>query len=653
MPCRSAVLSCALLVTLGSGGLVATSGAASAAGTDDTAGQPTVQVSGTLLQTVKEPHTAGPRYAVRLADDTLVPIKADFDEPPAPQARFRGTLEVPQRVQSALAESGTDVTDGEQVKASSRTGRAVLALVDRSDATMSVDQSQVGAARAVAAPAAGTTHRIFVAVPDNLGYRSRASDATILANLRKDATYWEEQAEGQIAQDVVPTRVVHYNTRVRNAGKDCGLGASFYPMLQEGERLFPGFNEQTDHLVIGIPDRDCAGDVLGLGTVGTGFGTGGGLVATLASGDTVGAVAHEMGHNYGFLHANIRCGSACTDEYAGIYDVMGYGMGSGFNQLTALGTVYRRLNGVRDAGEVVGVAPGSPQTVTFARRSSSTGVRSVAVKDPRDGSVYYVDLRTGLGRDAGAAYARGGVIDGFVLRTGVVVTRAYGQHDDQGQIGTGGMEVVPYGSRTAFRTGEQWVSPSGGVAVRVDAENSESAQVTVARTIPRAPGPRTVGAVRVGSRVSADRGTWSPGTRFSYAWKVGSRVVSRASSWTPTAPARGGRLTVSVTGTLDGFAATTRTSAARVIGYGVIGSTAPRISGTARVGRVLTLVRSRFSPGTSTSATWYVGKRAVSHAGAIRLARSAKGKRVVVRMTGRKAGYATVTRSSPATATVR
>jgi hypothetical protein len=81
----------------------------------------------------------------------------------------------------------------------------------------------------------------------------------------------------------------------------------------------------------------------------------------------------------------------------------------------------------------------------------------------------------------------------------------------------------------------------------------------------------------------------------------------------------------------------------------------PKVSGTPKVGRRLSVKRGTWTSGTSFSYRWLANGRAVK--GATRstfvVPRSLKGKRISVRLTGRKSGYTTVTRTSARTSTVR
>ena len=91
------------------------------------------------------------------------------------------------------------------------------------------------------------------------------------------------------------------------------------------------------------------------------------------------------------------------------------------------------------------------------------------------------------------------------------------------------------------------------------------------------------------------------------------------------------------------------------VAYGTLTTAAPRISGTVKVGRRLSVVRGTWTAGTAFTYRWYANGRAIS--GATRSTyvptKGVKGKRLTVKVTGRKTGYTTVARVSARTAAVR
>jgi hypothetical protein len=78
------------------------------------------------------------------------------------------------------------------------------------------------------------------------------------------------------------------------------------------------------------------------------------------------------------------------------------------------------------------------------------------------------------------------------------------------------------------------------------------------------PVPTISGNLTVGSALTAVAGTWDAGVAFSYQWKRGTATISGAtnSSYTLTTADRGASISVSVTGSKNGYTSVTRTSVA-------------------------------------------------------------------------------------------
>ncbi len=214
-------------------------------------------------------------------------------------------------------------------------------------------------------------------------------------------------------------------------------------------------------------------------------------------------------------------------------------------------------------------------------------------------------------------------------------------------------------------TGEWWerksASGSADTVVLGAGEVREGVHGTV-----RAPGytatdpmvtastPTITGTVRVGSALAVSTGAWTAGTTFTYRWTVNGATVSTAPTFTPRAADRAGTLAVSITGSAASHLSATRTSLGVTVAVGVLTSTVPKISGTPKVGRTLKVSAGSWTAGTALTYRWYVAGRAIAGAtGKTFVPRSAdRGKIVTAKVTGRKAGYTTVSRPSKPTAKV-
>lgn len=166
-----------------------------------------------------------------------------------------------------------------------------------------------------------------------------------------------------------------------------------------------------------------------------------------------------------------------------------------------------------------------------------------------------------------------------------------------------------------------------------------------------APTPAMTGTARVGSTLSVSTGTWSPAANLGYQWRLNGTVVSTASTWVIPATANGGVVAVSVTGSLIGYATTTRASATARIAAGALTVPTPTMTGTATVGVTLSVVPGSWAPAPVTLRyQWLRGSAAIGGAttSTYKLAPTDAGKQVSVRVTGSKSGYTTAVRTSAA-----
>ena len=613
---------------------------------------PTVAVHGRLLVVPAELPGGTTRYGVALADGDIVPIRGRVPSAARTGAVFDGRLAVPADVLGTLAARG-------------ESGRAAaLRVVDRRDLTLDVvGAPTITQPRAAQAPTP-TIHPQFVAAMSNKG--TLQTDLQLLAHVSTVGDYWKAQSNGAIAGITVPGTVTHYSSSAATA--DCGLGSDFFQVVQEAEGLFPTMNLFTspDQLVIFVPDSCTSGGVVGEGTIGDSFASGGALVVK-ATDAIEGTYAHETGHNYGFEHANARVQGSSL-EYYGVYDVMGFAL-TGFNQLTALSTPYRVFQGITDTGEIRDVQAGTSTvqvTTTLLPRSGDTGVRSVRVVDPDTGDPLYLDYRSGTGQDTGAFYAD--TVDGYHLDSGNgplfyapgVTINAPRTAD--GVAGSGVDTFVVDGSGdTSLGLNGTWTNASHSLSVAVTALTATAATVRVTlgpQVISPAPTPTISGRPRVGSVLTAHPGTWMTGVALGYRWYVAGQPVQGAThaTYTPVAADRGGSVKVTVIGTRAGYPTVTRTSAATApVGTGVLHASTPTIRGKLRVGRTLTAVHHTWTPGTTFTYRWYAGAKRIKHrtGTTLRLTKGLRGKRIQVKITGHKPGYTAVTRPSRKTGRVR
>ncbi|MGY4858086.1 CAP domain-containing protein [Cryobacterium sp. AP23] len=170
------------------------------------------------------------------------------------------------------------------------------------------------------------------------------------------------------------------------------------------------------------------------------------------------------------------------------------------------------------------------------------------------------------------------------------------------------------------------------------------------------PTPTVSGAARVGQTLTAIIGAWAPAlVTVSYQWRRGGVAIAGATAKTykATAADLAKSLTVSVTGKKTGFSSVTKTSAATALVVANLTATpVPTITGTARVGQTLTAVSGTWAPAPVTlSYQWKRGGTAITGAtGWTFVVRSADLKgTLTVTVTGKKASYGSVVKTSAAT----
>lgn len=217
----------------------------------------------------------------------------------------------------------------------------------------------------------------------------------------------------------------------------------------------------------------------------------------------------------------------------------------------------------------------------------------------------------------------------------------------------------------ATKSGYTPVVGDVGKSVAVEVTGTKAGYATTVRTsdpigpvaasswTPQQP---TISAPRVGARVTVTPGSWGSGATFSYQWYAGSTAISKATraTYTPIARQVGKRLSVRVTGRKPGYPTASRTSAGVVVAKGVLATAVPSISGTPKVGKVLTGRHGTWTAGTTFSYRWFADGAAISKAThrTFTVRGGQVGKAITLRVTGRRTGYTTASATSAATAAV-
>lgn len=168
-----------------------------------------------------------------------------------------------------------------------------------------------------------------------------------------------------------------------------------------------------------------------------------------------------------------------------------------------------------------------------------------------------------------------------------------------------------------------------------------------------APTPVVSGKAAVGAMLTATPGTWRPTATLKYQWYRGSSAITGAtgSRYALTAADRGKRVKVKVTGSRKGYTTLTRTSRSTAkVAAGTFSAPVPTVVGTARPGSSLTAKPGTWTPRATLAYRWYRSGASISGATGPTYAVTAAdvGTRLTVKVTGSRAGYTPMSRTSGA-----
>jgi hypothetical protein len=166
------------------------------------------------------------------------------------------------------------------------------------------------------------------------------------------------------------------------------------------------------------------------------------------------------------------------------------------------------------------------------------------------------------------------------------------------------------------------------------------------------------GTTQVGKTLTAITGRWSPNPTFEYQWLLDGEPIKGETHSTLVVASGYAEKSVSlrVTAKRTGYVTRETTSDAVAISKGSLNGSAPRITGKARAGETLHVLRGDWEPNPEFSYRWLVGGRPVEDRGAgiaYKVRPQDGGKRIAVEVTGRAPGYETVVKTSGATLPVR
>jgi hypothetical protein len=460
-------------------------------------------------------------------------------------------------------------------------------------------------------------HRVYVAMPTNLGaYPYTAEQAG--AAVDQVLAWWRASLPGVfVSLTRVAGPVPYTATTIPDADHGCGTQSA--AGVKEAEQLLGAVPNDRDgvatHVVVLLPPA-CAGGVGQTGSAGMPTNTYSDSWSMVGPHDLAGlpfVFAHELGHNFGFNHAQAPCAYGCPFpgnpliEYGDCWSVMATRIG-------VVSTAARAQGGLLQPGELVsydGSQGSEDQPVVLQPRSALTGQRGLEVTDPETGQTWYLDYRANTGLDT--TFTPSG------CTAGVTVTTIADQRHTMNLAHPGVPMLNP--NTWSWGTGEV-IQLSPNVSVQVGAlDPVAGAQVQVRIQSPppfkRVPRARISGILSRHhggiARVRLERFSPRP-TRLTYRWYLDGELIRGL--WGDaddvnrmSVPWEGGRLVAEVTAYRAGHRrAVVRTPAARVLRS--LELPQARITGKLQVGqqvRVTFARRSTLPRGLKAIYIWRVG----------------------------------------------
>jgi hypothetical protein len=518
-------------------------------------------------------------------------------------ARFDGTIALTPQASEQLDATPEVVADAsdEPLDENDPANQELLATASTEQVAMPVASGTVrpSTASAVQAP---STHRLYVAVVGAKGSKSTATsftNAKVSALVSKVSKYWAAQSGG-----VVEAITVADSTRYTSA--TACTASSVQTWWQEAGKKFTDdpnafFSGSTgNHLVVLLPDGSsatgpCARTLgfTGLATVGQSSANGGYVFSIVGSSLDGATLAHEFGHNLSLRHANVAtCASTkvtegtsspCgVDSYLDLYDVMGATV-VGQSTIPSLSLPSKQRLGFVTSEDVTTVSLASGEadssvTTVLSPIAASTGGRGLSVVDPISGDTYWIEYRSVAGQDKGlranksSFTMKSSVGSGYSYSYGAGV-RILKTNPDRKTAPETLVLAVPSTSSSKNRSlalegSEGFSSVTGGVHIDVVRTSSSAATVTI-RLTSSATLVASKSNMTLGGTVGKGKTIKAPSQFFrqvsatrTYQWlRNGSPIAGATkSSYKATSADVGKKLSVTVTGALDGFTGATATS---------------------------------------------------------------------------------------------
>ncbi|GAA3669199.1 HtaA domain-containing protein [Microbacterium marinilacus] len=195
------------------------------------------------------------------------------------------------------------------------------------------------------------------------------------------------------------------------------------------------------------------------------------------------------------------------------------------------------------------------------------------------------------------------------------------------------------------------VRVTGKLSGYSDASKSSAKTKAVAKATLKSATPAISGTAKVGQKLTAKPGTWTTGTKLTYQWLRDGKAISGAtkSTYTAVAADAGKQISVRVTGKLSGYSDVSKTSSkTKAVAKGTLTAPTPSISGTVKVGSTVSAKVGTWTYGVTRSYQWYANGKPIAGATkwSYKVTSAQAGKKLTVKVTGKKAGYSTVSKTS-------
>ena len=290
------------------------------------------------------------------------------------------------------------------------------------------------------------------------------------------------------------------------------------------------------------------------------------------------------------------------------------------------------------------VAPAPAPTSAKSFTAKGTGLDTSGLYLLPKGTYTYTATYSGNNRADGSPF--GIALYAFDLDTPQMVELV-----DQEEPTSGGTRA---GKFTVEQTSLMWIDP-----VFIWGQASWTVDVTL-QEFTATPTPKISGTPAVGKKLTAKPGTWKPsGVKLTYQWLRDGKKISGATSstYTLTSKDKGAKISVTATGKKSEYPTVSKTSAkTKTVKAGTLTTKTPKISGTAKVGKKLTAKPGSWKPsGVKFTYQWYRGSSKIKGAtkSTYTLKSADKSKKIKVKVTGKKSGYTTASKTSKATSTVK